>query len=111
MYSYSSLDTASAPNEALTCERRPHEDAREARACCNYLMISQPVTSSTGAPRHSARLKSLERLSTDHIVSLTRVFERRDDARARLPKPQAALLLHCVCVTAYHLCIDQDRQL
>ena len=34
-----------------------------------------PVASSTGAPRHSARLKSLERLSTDHIVSLTRVFD------------------------------------
>ena len=34
-----------------------------------------PVASSTGAPRHSARLKSLERLSMDHIVSLARVFD------------------------------------
>jgi len=41
MYSCSSLDTASAPNEALTCERRLREDVREARACCNYLMISR----------------------------------------------------------------------
>jgi len=37
MYNDASSVTALAPNEVLTCERRPREDAREARARFNYL--------------------------------------------------------------------------
>ena len=45
MYNYASLDTALAPNEVLTCERRPREDTSEARARFDYLMISREEVS------------------------------------------------------------------
>ena len=45
MYNYASLDTALAPNEVITCERRPREDTSEARARFDYLMISREEVS------------------------------------------------------------------